>query len=460
MSASAAESSPTWSNPSVLAFAGDRDPIDAVVERAREVVLSAVQDGWSGPPFDPIELASILDLRTIARDDLPDARVVPGQNGLEIQYNPSRPRGRLRYSIAHEISHTFFGDVGDRPRHRTAAGAVPADDDGWQLELLCNIAAGELLVPSVALPAEDLAAAAEDINQLMVLRAAFDVSTEAMLRRVISVTPARITMFAAAPLAEGSGEPRRFRIDYSHARSTPAVERGDIVESAVLAECTAVGFTAKGAEGWGATQHSSVVQAVGIPPYPGSRLPRVVGTLSDGEPHRPDGSFTVVVGDAARPRGTGKRMIVHVVNNAARAFGGGGFANHLARTVPHSGETYRAWTIARDDNLSLGNVHVVDLADDVSVASVVAQEGFGASAAPRLRYVALAQGLATVRAAAEARRASVHMPAIGTGMGGGLWKLIAPVIEEELCRQGIDVTVYVRPGESEDVLTRPRVLDE
>ena len=49
-----------WTNASVTAFAGDDDPVEAVTTRAREVVFSAVQTGWTGPPFDPIALARHL----------------------------------------------------------------------------------------------------------------------------------------------------------------------------------------------------------------------------------------------------------------------------------------------------------------------------------------------------------------------------------------------------------------
>jgi hypothetical protein len=51
-----------WTNPSVIAFAGDQDPIEAIERRAREVVLQAFDKGWSGPPFDPGKLAEILNI--------------------------------------------------------------------------------------------------------------------------------------------------------------------------------------------------------------------------------------------------------------------------------------------------------------------------------------------------------------------------------------------------------------
>ena len=458
MSASSENITAEWTNPSVLAFSGRREPIEAVVDHARGLVLEAVQDGWRGPPFDPVKLASMLGIRTVARDDLSDARVIAADDELQIEFNPTRPRGRLRFSIAHEIAHTFFGDVADLPRHRTAAGAVPSSGDDWQLELLCNIAASELLVPTLALPERELEGAAGDINQLMSLRAQFDVSSEAMLRRVVQATDNSVTLFAAEPLAASARSVPEFRIDYT-ARSRnwdAGVPRGTIVHSRVLGNCTAVGYTAKGIEDWGTGAGPLHVQAVGIPPYPGHRLPRVAGILLKDTPVDDGGSFDLVVGDATSPVGSGPRIITHVVNDVARAFGGGGFANQLGRVVQHSASTYRAWTIASPDNLALGNVHIVDLGDEITVASMVAQHGYGASDSPRLKYAALTECLSKVRDAARQRNATVHMPPIGMGSGRGVWELVAAEVKRTLCFEGVPVTVYVLPGENADVLAEIR----
>jgi hypothetical protein len=130
-----------WSNPSVLRFARGGDPVEVAAGAAREVVVRAIDAGWTGPPFDPLALADILRIEVVPRDDVREARTVPvgRENRVRIEFNPNRPKGRLRYSIAHEISHTFFEDCGDRVRHRGEDAAVASDD--WQLEALCNIAA-------------------------------------------------------------------------------------------------------------------------------------------------------------------------------------------------------------------------------------------------------------------------------------------------------------------------------
>lgn len=174
---------PVWTNASVLRFAGGADPVVAIVERARQVVLRALDEGWSGPPFDPIVLAEHLKLEMIPRDDVRDARTLAGSGGrLRVEYNPNRSRGRMRYSIAHEIAHTFFADCAERVRHRGNHGESEAD--GWQLEALCNIAASELLMPMGSLPR----ARTLELDALLRWRAKYDVSAEALFLRMVQVT--------------------------------------------------------------------------------------------------------------------------------------------------------------------------------------------------------------------------------------------------------------------------------
>ena len=445
-----------WTNQSVRDLAGDLDPIEAITIRARQVVIDAIEHGWRGPPFDPLALARRLDLDVQPREDLADAQVVRSTNNrMRIEFNPNRPRGRLRYSIAHEIAHTFFADAGAETRHRTGTGAIEevADTDEWQLELLCNVAAGELLVPGLALPDDELDAAAVDINRLMALRARFDISTEAMLRRVAQTTTHLLTVVAAAHVT--GGDPDAFRVDYTAASMSwdLGLRRGARISSGVMAECTAVGFTAEGKEAWGGCEESKV-QAVGIPPYPGQRLPRVAAVATRLTDIPLGTAITYLTGDATQPRGEGARIIAHLVNDQARAWGARGFAGELKRAQPRAAEAYRAWTIARADNRRLGNVHIVEMTDGLNVASMVAQEGFGDAPSTRLRYDALSECLQKLSIAAQRLHATVHMPRIGTGQAHGLWHLVAELIDDKLLRSGVKVTVYSRPGEHAELIER------
>src|SRR4051812_37269829 len=108
-----------WTHPSVLALGIDKDPVETVVERARGIVLEAIEEGWTGPPFDPFALAKYLNIAVVPRDDINDARTMPLPGGrLQVEYNPHKPPLRVRFSVAHELAHTLFPDCRDRVRHR------------------------------------------------------------------------------------------------------------------------------------------------------------------------------------------------------------------------------------------------------------------------------------------------------------------------------------------------------
>jgi O-acetyl-ADP-ribose deacetylase (regulator of RNase III) len=435
-----------WTNSSVLAFAGDKDPEQAVVERAQEMALQAMSEGWPGPPYDPFELADRLGVQVVARDDLYDARTVAGRGDrLVLEYNPSRPRGRVRYSVAHEVAHMLFPDAHERVRYRSDPEGVHGD--GWQLEMLCNIAAGELLMPAGTFP--ELTSEALDIENLMSLRGKYDVSTEALLLRVARLSGQPATMFAASRVdPDAVGGP--LRLDYWRGTRawTAKLRKGSrIRKGSAVYDCTAVGYTARGDEEW-SDEGEMHVEAVGIPAYPGQRLPRVVGLL------RPRGQVTVashrrmqyVTGNATQPRGTGLRLIAHVVNDRTANWGGG-FARALRDVHPAAQDGFRRWARASKSNLRLGNVHFAHVEDDLVVASMVAQRGYGAARTTRLRYDALNTALTTVAAYAAERQAAVHMPRIGAGMAGGDWQVIAELVAAALVAHDVEAIVYSLPGE-------------
>jgi len=435
-----------WTNPSVLAFAEGRDPVEVITERARALAMDAMDRGWSGPPFDPLALADLLRIDVIAREDVRDARTVPSeQDAPRIEYNPTRPRGRVRYSLAHEIAHTLFPDWAEQVRNRSERYELKGDD--WQLEALCNIAAAEFVMPIGSFT--KLAATELGIDGLLGEQKKYDVSMEALLIRAVHIRGEPCAMFCASPIDKGPNA-RRYRIDYfigSRGWKSGQAFRGLLLpEPTVVAKCSAIGFTAKGTESWSGGQQR--VEAVGIPPYPGSPTPRVVGLVlpvSEGADVPPN-AIEFVFGDATRPQGEGPRMIVQVVTDEALIWGGGGFAAAVRRTWPHAQNEFREWATERGEKLSLGRVHFSSARDDVQVASIVAQHGYGPSARPRIRYAALKQGLSEVALVAKDAAATVHMPRVGTGMAGGSWDVVEELVWGTLVQAGLHITVYDLPG--------------
>jgi hypothetical protein len=411
-------------------------------------VLRALDAGWYGPPFDPLALADLLQLQTVARADVRDARTVPAADGRgRIEFNPNRPRGRVRYSIAHEIAHTLFPDCAEAVRERVRH--VDLSTDEWQLEALCNIAAAELLMPFGALPAH--AQTIPSIAELVTLQREFDVSMEALAIRLTRLADAASAMFCAARLESGA-HVGRYRLDYligSRTWKAPRLRGQLLPADTVLRECNAIGYTAAAEEQWAPPLPRLRVEGVGIPPYPGSRFPRVVGLVRLADAAL-QGSLLpglrFVYGDATEPRGDGRRFIVHVVNDKTPIWGGGGFAQAVRSRWPSVQADFRDWVKHYPDQFRLGQVRIVDLTDGISVASVIAQHGYGPSPRPRLRYAALREGLGSVTTAARRASASLHMPRIGTGQAGGLWHIVEDLVRATCCDSGLEVTVYDLPG--------------
>jgi len=146
-------------------------------------------------------------------------------------------------------------------------------------------------------------------------------------------------------------------------------------------------------------------------------------------------------GDASEPVGTGPKLLLQLTNDQAQIWGGG-FAGQIRRKWPQAQRSFREWTFDRS-NLKLGNVHFFEVANDLTLVSLVGQHGFGkATSGPRVRYGAIFEAFQKVAEKALAQSASVHMPRIGTGAAGGSWSIIEGILRETLVARKISVTVY------------------
>ena len=196
-----------WTNPSVIALAEKNNPLDVITQKARTTILNFMESGGKGPPFDPFDLADYLKVYVTPREDVRDAQTVYRDGKFHIEFNPNRPKSRLRYSISHEIVHTFFPDCKEQVRYRATHDEMRNDE--WQLEMLCNVGAAELLMPigsSPELQKEDLA-----IDNVLELRKRYEVSIEALLLRFIKLTQNPCAIFSASRIAP---DIERYKIDY------------------------------------------------------------------------------------------------------------------------------------------------------------------------------------------------------------------------------------------------------
>ncbi|MEM9131454.1 MAG: Appr-1-p processing protein [Actinomycetota bacterium] len=153
-----------------------------------------------------------------------------------------------------------------------------------------------------------------------------------------------------------------------------------------------------------------------------------------------------VVGDATAPMGDDNKIIVHVCNDIGGW--GRGFVLALSARWAAPERAYDRWFEGRDGNdFALGAVQLVPVESDLWVANLIGQRDIypAADGTPPVRYDAIEQGLVRVAGEAVAREASVHMPRIGSGLAGGRWEEIEPLIERALGAAGVAVTVYDLP---------------
>jgi O-acetyl-ADP-ribose deacetylase (regulator of RNase III) len=146
------------------------------------------------------------------------------------------------------------------------------------------------------------------------------------------------------------------------------------------------------------------------------------------------------------PRGSGFKVIAHIVNDRTPNWGGRGFAAAVGKRLPHIQKDFKTWVSLSPDRFSLGNTHSVMIEDHTMIVHMIAQKGYGPSTKPRIRYKALESCLETVAVIGQENQASIHMPRIGTGYAGGAWTIIEEMLIDQLCRKSIPVTVYDLPG--------------
>jgi hypothetical protein len=131
---------------------GTVDAVAAIRQKAVQAIDSFVSV-FGEPdelPLDLLTLASFLGIKLSEATPAfsPDAELTPdGQGGVEMRVNPDRPETRIRFSVGHEITHTFFPDHSSHvwPRADSRYRDLSNPDD--YLEMLCDVGAAELVLP-------------------------------------------------------------------------------------------------------------------------------------------------------------------------------------------------------------------------------------------------------------------------------------------------------------------------
>ena len=173
---------------------GAADAPAAMRQKARELIQTYVAS--FGEPTMPIDMDVLASLRGIHRSNekplhSPDAEIVPNSDGgVTMRVNPDLPETRQRFSVAHEISHTFFPDYSTKGWCRTDAKYRERTNPDEYIEMLCDIGAAELLFPEPWFSKDAVRVA--DATGLLRLATTYQASREATMRRYAETSPASV----------------------------------------------------------------------------------------------------------------------------------------------------------------------------------------------------------------------------------------------------------------------------
>jgi O-acetyl-ADP-ribose deacetylase (regulator of RNase III) len=435
----------TWTHPSVLKLLSEntnkiKDPIQLIKNKSRALVLEAFTRGWAGPPFDIIQLAKLSNIDVVPFELVPDARIIPMKsNDFRIEYNPFQSPARRNFSIAHEIGHTLFSDCGEMIRNREEK----LEDESWQLEFLCNVAASELLLPyaEFSIEANEIQM---NVNGLIDLARKYNASVESVFLRFCEVVEKPCTIAITSITEKGD---LKVMYSKSSAVSDLTISRGYTIPRGSKAyDCTKSGWTAHALELWEIFNGIRYrVFGVGLSPIRKQTTSRVgVFLVPESYDNYPSRGIYWVYGDATAPRGEGKKIIGQVVNTSGAM--GFGFGRAIAIRYPKAKRNVQEWKKQKRE-FALGNSRLVQVDNDVYVFQMLAQEGIKAKFGNvPLKYSSLQNCLKNLYDEAIEMNASVHLPAIGAGQAKGDWNIIKGMIHDELVKKGIDVTIYMRQG--------------
>lgn len=437
-----------WTHKSVLKLieeSNNPNPEQEIRDRARSLVLTALENGWSGPPFNALELSKYLGYEIIPNDGVIDARTIPfGKKSFQIEYNPFQRPTRMNFSIAHEIAHTLFPDCAEKIRNREESPSLEAE-----LEQLCNIGAAEIQLPYAIFSNDANSIDVITLEHLIALATKYKSSLESLFLRFVEVIDKPCAIMICSFHSDDD-----LVVEYSKASnffSTKIPRDFKIPQGSAAYDCTSPGWSSREKIKWNVLDASYEIHCIGLTPLRKDNKGRVGIIITENKTlNEEDGrKINLEFGDATKPRGGGIKIIAQVINTSGAL--GIGFGKSLAKNYPITKSMLKSWY--EDKNrFRLGNSQLVKVDDGLYVFQMLAQKGlFEKNGEIPLKYSHLRTCLIQLYYEALNLDASIHMPMIGAGQARGNWDVIQGMIHDEIVSKGINVAVYMLPGKNPSI---------
>ena len=138
------------------------------------------------PPFEPEKIMGYRKIKKIVWNEnltQREALLLPTQDGFYIHINPNKPNVRIRFSLAHEIGHTYFFDLNTSPPQKfyPAASSRTWVEEGYSCEIAREILMPEPYVYKIA----SKLSKAPSLSSLIQLKEIFQVSYEVLIMRLL-----------------------------------------------------------------------------------------------------------------------------------------------------------------------------------------------------------------------------------------------------------------------------------
>lgn len=157
--------------------------------------------------------------------------------------------------------------------------------------------------------------------------------------------------------------------------------------------------------------------------------------------HAPKGLLKYIQGDATLPGGSNMRYILQIVTDSGKY--SDVFNKELSTRWPKVESLYKNWWRSCYGKLNLGEIQVIQVLSDLAVINMVAQHDD--TNLISIDFKALQLCLSKVGEEVSQYNASIHIPKIILGLDIESWELIEPLIDQELLKRGINITVYDIP---------------
>jgi hypothetical protein len=159
---------------------------DFILRKVRSLLSESVKvHGPLRPPIDPVKIAPFCAVLSVEpRPMIPEGVLTPVPGGFRIylqsNFAHERTKRRTRFTLAHELAHTFFYDLnGEMPK------PLKGGPKGKRLESLCHIGASQILLPDALLRQQlEMKGEVASAHSILDLARLFDVSVEVVMRRL------------------------------------------------------------------------------------------------------------------------------------------------------------------------------------------------------------------------------------------------------------------------------------